>query len=171
MTYTFHKVQCHEKIPTLTGWYLQLIPYDIATLLEVHLGVTAMYFHRFQHDPHMQKDETTRRIWNPITQAQRWLGSMHDRMKDNKTVLINMNGGWMFMEDAIILDTVTSENIRWGDRYDTEIITISRWPKGRHFYLSSNKFRVFLPDKHNTYIGAFEDALQYVPSERIKSNC
>jgi hypothetical protein len=35
--------------------------------------------------------------------------------------------------------------------------------------LCSNKSRIFVPDKHNTYVAARKAASRYVPAERIKS--
>lgn len=70
-----------------------------------------------------------------------------------------------------ILETVESDNLYWDDYFDDEIVTISRWPKAKHFYLASNKGRIFVPDKYNTYKVAYMAVLRYVPADRIKSKC
>ena len=62
-------------------------------------------------------------------------------------MLVNMNGGMMPMAGATILDTVESEELIWPDRQDGERITLSRWPKGKHWYLASSTGRVFIPEK------------------------
>jgi hypothetical protein len=51
MIYRFHRCQPHLKLPNLTGWYLELRPGDFATLMDLHLGVTAMYYSKFGTAP------------------------------------------------------------------------------------------------------------------------
>jgi len=74
----------------------------------------------------------------------------------------------MPFEGAIILETIESRKLIWPEQFDGEIITISRWPEGKHYYLCSNKQRIFVPDKYRTFEAAYEVALCYVPDERIK---
>ncbi len=42
-------------------------------------------------------------------------------------------------------------------------------PKGKHYYLSSNRERVFVPEKFETYQAAKRAARRYVSADRIKS--
>ena len=61
---------------------------------------------------------------------------------------------------------------RWGDsRLPNETITISRWPQGTHYYLVSDRYRVFVPDKYDSFISAQAEARKYVPESRIVNKC
>ena len=84
-------------------------------------------------------------------------------------MLVNSNGGMMPMAGATILDTVESEELIWPDRQDGERITLSRWPQGRHCYVSSTKNRVFIPLKYVSYEEALKVARRYVPAARIRT--
>ena len=86
-----------------------------------------------------------------------------------ETLLLNMSGGMMPMAGATILDTVESEELIWPDRHDDERITLSRWPQGRHWYLSSTTNRVFIPLKYVSYEEALKVARRYVPAARIRT--
>jgi hypothetical protein len=168
MKYTFHRIQCHPKIPHLTGWYLELRPDNVDTLMAVHKGVTGAYFRRFGLDPHIKTDEVLQHYYHPIKLAAGWLESVERFLFCGESVLINENGGFIPMNRAIILDTVESDSLSWFERHDDETITVSRWSRGRHWYISSNKHRVFVPTKYNTLDEARHEALRYVPEERLQ---
>ena len=103
--------------------------------MKVHKGVTGLYFFKFGMDPHIQKDEDRRAFYNPIKLAAQWLCTIEHYLLRGETLLVNSNGGIMPMEGAKILDTVESTSLHWDDRFDDEVITLSRWPQGRHWYL------------------------------------
>jgi hypothetical protein len=69
----------------------------------------------------------------------------------------------------IVLAEIERDDLTWPEHFDDEIITISRWPKGKHYYLSSNRGRVFVPEKFSTYQAAEEAARKYVSADRIKA--
>lgn len=167
--YTFHRCQPHAKCPDLTGWYLELRPNDAETVMRLHKGVTGLYFFKFGQDPHIQKDESQRALYNPIRLAAGWLQSVESYLLRGETVLVNCNGGIMPLDGVPIFDTVESDNIRWNDRFDDERVLISRWPRGKHYYLASNKNRVFIPTKYDSYDEAHREALRYVPADRIRT--
>jgi hypothetical protein len=169
MTYRFHLCQPHAKCPDLTGWYLEIRPDDAETVMKVHKGVAYLYFFKFGMDPHIQKDEVLRFHYGPVKLAARWLQTVEHYLLRGEAILVNSNGGIMPLEDAIILETVESDNISWNDRFDDEVITLSRWPQAKHWYLSSSKHqRVFVPGKYDTYDEAYWEALRYVPADRLK---
>jgi len=156
MKYTFHCCQPHAKCPTLTGWYLVLRPDDLETLIKIHRGVCVLYF--------LQKSPL---YYNPIKLAALWLASIENYLVAGETVLVNSSGGIMPFNGTIILETVESNDLHWNDRYDDEEITISRWPQGKHWYLVSNKERVFIPAKYSSYTEARTEALRYAPHDRL----
>jgi hypothetical protein len=71
---------------------------------------------------------------------------------------VNINGGMFPARESTILETVESDKIDWAIRYEDERITISRWPEARHYYLCSNRNRMFVPDKYNDYADALKAA-------------
>lgn len=162
MKYRFHKCRPHAKCPDLTGWYLELLPDDVETLMKLHKGVVGLYFFKFGQDSHVDPTGP----YNPIKLAALWLQSVERYLLRGETVLVNMNGGMMPM-DVPILDTVESDDLHWDDRFDDEYITISRWPQAKHWYLSSNKNRVFVPVKYDSYTETYKEALRYAPANRI----
>jgi len=169
MPYRFHRCQPHAKCPDLQGWYLELRPDDAETMMRVHKGVAYLYFNKFGLDPHIQKDETKKALYNPIKLATGWLQSVERYLLAGETLLVNCNGGIMPMDGTLILDTVQSDDLHWDDRFDSEIITIHKWPKGKHWYLTSNKNRIFVLEKHGSLTAARKAALRYVPADRIKT--
>lgn len=165
--YRFHRCQCHPKLPDLQGWYLEVRPDDAETVMRVHKSVTGLYFFKFGMDPHILEDEDRKALYNPIKLAALWLQTVEHYLLNGDTILVNSNGGMMPLAGSKILETVESDNIHWDDRHDDERITISHWPRGKHWYLASNKHRLFVPDKYNTYTEAYHEALRYVPANRI----
>jgi hypothetical protein len=77
------------------------------------------------------------------------------------TLAINSNGGMVPLNEVTIVAKEQAEMIDWPDHYDDEVITISRWPGGKHYYLSSNKDRIFTPPNHLTYESAKRMAVKY----------
>lgn len=162
MKYRFHLCQTHAKCLNLQGWYLEIRPDDPETLMRVHKGMTGIYYNKFGLDPRIE--------YNPIRLAALWLQGTHRFLLNGETILVNVNGGIMPLAGTIVLETVESDDLDWDVRYDDEVITISRWRAGRHWYLCSSKFRIFIPDKYTTYTDAYRVAQRYVSVERIKSN-
>jgi hypothetical protein len=169
--YRFHRCQVHRKLPNLQGWYLEIHPDDIETLIKIHRGVTYLYFAKFGLDPHIKKESAENILYHPIRLAATWLVTIERYLLNKKTVLVNANGGMMPYDGAIILETTESDDIAWDVCYDDEQIMISRWPQGKHYYLSSNKNRIFVPEKHISYEAARQIALRFVSAEHIRSQC
>jgi hypothetical protein len=166
MPYRFHRCQTHPKIPDMQGWYLELRPDDPETLMKIHRGVAALYFVKFGQGPHFK--DNPHYSWSKL--AAQWLVSV-ERLLWSGPVFVNENGGILPADSIISLEVVESEHIDWDVRYEDEVITIARWPEGNHYYLASNKHRIFVPDKYNHYADARNTALRFVTADRIKGNC
>ncbi len=164
--YRFHRCQPHAKCPNLTGWYLEWHPDDVETVMKVHKGVVSLYFFKFGQDPHVQKERCS--FYDPATLGAWWLQSVEHYLLRGETLLVNSNGGIMPMDGTIILETAESDDLHWDDRFNDEQITISRWPVGRHWYLSSTKGRVFCPAKYDSLAEVRREAERYVPADRIR---
>ena len=167
--YQFYRCQPHDDLPNITGWYLELRPGDVETLEKIHRGVTAQYFFKYDRNPHIQADECYRAFYNPVTLAAKWLQCVERFLSAGEALLVNANGGFIPQDGVRILDYIESDSLRWPDPRDDEIITISRWPAGQHWYLSSNKHRVFCPSKYDSLDEALCEAHRYVPAVRVKT--
>lgn len=171
MRYKFHRCQCHSKLPNLTGWYVELRPDDVETLMKLHKGVAGLYYFKFGMDPHIQANDTLRTFYNPVKLSSQWFLGINRFLMAGETVLVNCNGGMMPLLGTTILETVESDDLDWNVEYDDEIITIGKWFGAKHYYLGSSKGRMFVPDKYNEWETAYRAALRHVPAERIKSRC
>jgi len=171
--YRFLRCQPHPKCPDLQGWYLEVCPDDTETVCELHCGVCHFYYIKFGMDPHLKRhlkpDSEEGILKNPIRLAAKWLQSVEHFLLRGEAVLVNSNGGLMPRDGAIVLATVENDKMQWPEHWDDEVITISRWSEARHYYLASNKDRVFVPPKYVRYDDARHEALRYTPADRIKS--
>jgi hypothetical protein len=162
--HTFHNCLTHPKC-RLAGWYLELRPDDRETLLKVLKAVTALYYGKFGMDPRFKNKEIGE-FYNPSRLAAHWLQSVEALLREGP-ILVNANGGVLQKTNVTILETVESEDLHWNVRYEGEIITISRWPKGKHYYLTSNKNRMFSPNRFSTYEAAEREARHYVSEDHV----
>ncbi len=167
--YRFARCQPHAKCPDLQGWYLILKPDDLDALMKLHKGVANLYFTKFGMDPHLKPDSEEGVLKNPVRLAGLWLGSVEKFLSAGTTLAVNFCGGMIPLDSVKVLATVESELMNWPNHYPDEVITISRWPDAQHFYLSSNKDRVFVPPKWTEYDDAHWIAKKY--TDNIKSNC
>lgn len=152
----YHFVRCQPdtKCPDLQGWYLILEPDTVETLEKLHRGVAHFYYAKYGMNPHI---DVLGKDWfkHPIRLAALWLQTIEKFLAAGTTLAVNSSGGMLPLDDVKVLATTESERMAWPDLHEDEIVTISLWPEGKHFYLSSNKNRVFVPPQYVRY----EDAL------------
>jgi hypothetical protein len=165
--YRFVRCQPHHKCPDLQVWYLILEPDDVDTLMTLHKGITALYYHKFGLDPYITKSELAT-FYNPIQLAAQWFQTIESLLFVGITLAINSSGGMIPLDSMKVLAEVVSERLVWPGYDKDEIITISRWPRGRHYHLSSDKNRVFIPAKYNTYESARQMAQKYTDNIQVK---
>lgn len=170
MSYRFVRCQTHPKCPDVIGWYLVLEPNDIDTLMKLHKGVANLYFFKFGMDPHIKPDSEEGVLKNPVRLAAGWLQSVEKFLLDGTTLAVNSNGGMVPLDSIKVLSEHANETLEWPDYYDDEIITISRWSGGKHYYLSSNKGRVFVPSKYTDCKEARRVAERYTDNIQTKEN-
>ena len=101
--------------------------------------------------------------------AAAWLQSLESALQEGD-VLVNPAGGFVAKRDLIVLAEIKRRDLDLaGSNLPTKL---SPYPSGRndkHYYLCSNRGRVFVPEKFATYRAARLAALRYVPADRIKS--
>ena len=167
--YRFARCQPHPKIPDLQGWYLILEPDDLDALMKLHKGIANLYYAKFGMDPHYNKPDLAS-LYNPVRLAAMWLQSMEKFLAAGTTLAVNFCGGMVPLDSVKVLAEIESELMNWPDHYDDEVITISRWPEAKHYYLSSNKDRVFVPSKYTKSKDAHRHAEKYTDNIRVKEN-
>lgn len=163
--YRFLRCQTHPKCPSVIGWYLVLD--NIDTAIKLHRGVATMYLEQFGGDPHLLKS-TGASCYHPVTLAANWLNTVGQAIS-NASILVNSKGGWMTFDGVTVLGEVTSDELVWPEQLDDEVIFIGKYPDGRHYYLSSNKGRIFAPPKHTTYQAAERMAKQYTDNIQTRN--
>ena len=170
--YKFARCQSHSKCPDLLGWYLILKPDNLDVLMKLHHGIANLYFFRFGMDPHIKPNSEEGIRKNPVRLAALWLQTMERHLIRGETVLVNSSGGMMPYDETVVRTVVDREKMIWpSDEFnEEEVITISRWPQARHYYLSSNKNRVFVPTKYWSYESAKQTAELYTSNIRTKEN-
>ncbi len=159
--YRFLRCQVHPAFADVQGWFLEVRDGDPQLLATLHRSISAKYHTMLGQDSHGCGRDATQL-------ATVWLRSLESALQEGD-VLVNPAGGFAAKRDLIVLAEIHSRDLTWPEQFDDEIITISRWPKGKHYYLCSNKERVFVPEKYVTYQVAREAALRYVPADRIRS--
>ena len=171
MKFNFVKTQL-KHCPDVVGWYLKLDPKDNEMFLFIHKVVTHTNFLKAKKDPHIQgemdKGSFLAYITHPITLSAKWLMAMEENRFNQRTVLVNSMGGWMPMDNQVnVIDEVQEDKFEFpADKYDErEYLTIARFPDGTHWYICSNKARMF--EKFNDFESAFSEAKRHVPEDRI----
>jgi hypothetical protein len=170
--YQFARCQSHTKCPDLLGWYLILEPDDLDALVELHHGIANLYFFKFGMNPHFKPNSEEGVMKNPIRLAAMWLQTMEKFLMAGTTVLVNPSGGMIPYDESIVRTVVDREKMLWpsGEFNEDEVITISRWPRQRHYYLSSSTGRVFVPTKYWSHESAKRTAELYTNNIRTKEN-
>ena len=150
--YRFARCIPNPKCPDTQGWYLVLKPHDLATFMELHIGVANFYFCKFGSGGPPLKGPDLGVPRNPIRLAELWLETIEKFRAAGTTLVVNRNGGALPLDSVEVVTEIESEKMYWPrERGSFEVITISRWLQSQHYYLSSNMGRVFVPPKYAHY--------------------
>lgn len=160
--YRFLRCQVHPAFD-VQGWFLEVTGDDPELLEALRRSLVAKYRSMFGEDAHGRPGPS-----NAERLADNWLCSVEEELREGE-VLVNPAGGFVAKRDLIVLAEIEADDLTWPEHFDDEMIVISKWRKGTHYYLSSNRERVFVPEKFNTYHAAKRAALRYVSADRIKS--
>ncbi len=167
MSYTF----VYRKVNKFDApvWLLKV--QDPETIEQVHRGVTVKLYQTVGGDPHNFRNGKPvgphSAIMNPINLGAKWLQTAEKFIMTKGYILVNKVGGIVPPGRFTILDTVESEKLSWPDTDDTEVITLSKWPQGQHWYLKSSNGRIFSPVKMGSLKEAKEVAGRFVSKDRI----
>ncbi len=167
MAYTF----VYRKVNKFDApcWLLKVE--DSETIEQVHRGVTVKLYQTVGGDPHNFRNGKPvgphSEIMNPINLGAKWLQTADKFMMAKGYFLVNKVGGIVPAGRFTILDTFESETLQWPDTDETEKITLSKWPRGQHWYLKSSTGRIFSPVKMDSLKEAKEVAGRFVSKDRI----
>jgi len=167
--YKFIRCQTHSKCPSVQGWYLVLEPGDIDTLMKFHKGVCWLYYGKFGLDPHYSESESAW-LYSPARLAALWLDTVEKHLVNGVTLAINSFSGMLPLSKVEVLEECESQRLVFPKTCEPEQITISRWPRSRHYYLTSNLNRIFTPYRYNTYQAA-ERAAKWYTDHIISKGC
>jgi hypothetical protein len=99
-----------------------------------------------------------------------WLEAVGKAGMRGETLIVNAVGGWSPLNEDQVCSEKQSERLAWPDYYEDEVITISKYelPEAHHYYLTSNKERIFIPCKYRTYEAAERAAHTYTDNVQTK---
>jgi len=168
MPYTFVYRKVNRFDPP--QWLLRVSDFETAD--KVHNGVVHKLYQTIGGDPHNFRNGIPvgphSVILDPVSLGAKWLQTADRHLLSGKHFLVNKVGGIIPPGRFNILDTFESENLVWPDTDDEEVITLSKWPKGKHWYLKSSTGRIFSPPKVDSHREAKEIAGRFVTKDRIK---
>ncbi|KKL95459.1 hypothetical protein LCGC14_1854360 [marine sediment metagenome] len=151
-------------------WLLRIEDFDTAH--EIHQSVCAKLYQTVGADPHNFRNGKPvgphSAFMNPVHLGAKWLQTADKFIIAKSHILVNKVGGIVPPGRFTILDTFESETLQWPDTDETEKITLSKWPRGRHWYLKSSTGRIFSPVKMGSLKEAKEVAGRFVSKDRIK---
>lgn len=170
MSYRF--IRC-ETARNVEGWWLVLEASDLDTEMKVHRGVVAQAYHRFCRDPHMSEVVGNQRvakneIADMLNPARIGAGFLTTRWKLGGVVLVNSVGGMCPFDHRIVVHAeLILDSLDWPQILEGEEIAVTQFPDGKHWYLKSNKGRIFDPIKFDTFRQAEKHAEKFVTREQI----
>ena len=126
--YRFARCQVHPAFDDVQGWFLEVKGDDSQLLAALHKSITAKYRTMFGEDSHGKPG-----LANATRLAAAWLQSLESVLQEGE-VLVNPAGGFVAKRDLIVLAEVQCRDLTWPELFADETITISRWPKGKHYY-------------------------------------
>lgn len=106
-------------------------------------------------------------IYNPIVLMNLWLKSIEKYRNANTIIGVNSSGGILPLDSVKVLATVEKDRMTWPTLHEGEVITFSRWPEMPHWYLTSNKDRIFVPVKYTRCVDARRAAQVYTDNIEV----
>lgn len=122
-------------------------------------------------NPHLQKDIASDSelgvLFNPVILGAKWLATATKFLLSDGRVLVNPSGG-IAVEVLDVTSEIEQDGYPSSEPIPDEIVYISQWLNGRHFYLRSSKERLFPFDKVDSMADARRKAAKYAPGARVE---
>ena len=132
---------------------------------------------KFDEDPHLKRHQNSSDIsysfFSKIQSSQhlgpKWLESLRSTIDRHGHALVGENCGITYIHGKLkVINEVNKRKFYFPKKnYECELITISRYPNAPHYYLTSNKDRLFA-DKYNTVQMAIDEAKKYTTMDKIE---
>lgn len=192
MKYIFHYVSIN-KCPNVKDWKLVIFPENNISfgiikpdsILDESLdkSLQAYSYHYFSNS-HINLDDQLKRyessneyptglfysvISHPMLLDSMKRQNIEKHLQNGEIIYINRSGGYCIAKGFTILEIIESDKLIFPKEIKSkEKITISKYPAGDHWYLSSNMIgRIFEENGFNKQDDAIEKALQYVSKKEI----
>jgi hypothetical protein len=140
-------------------WYVVLEPGDVELLEQLHRQATLMFAGKFGN----KHAASWGPLYDPITLGAKWLQSIEHFLEEGPLLVNQSTGFHPIPEELVIHEERLSET--WPGE---EVIVISKWPGGIHFYLHSSIERSFAVSRFPTYEAARQEAEKYTPNVKTK---
>lgn len=175
--YTFVRCRPHPKVDA-ESWYVKVSKDDLPLFERLHKAVSVGLFQRYVMDPHYFKDGNEHRpnselgdLIAPMRLGGGWCMTMEKIFHEHGCAFVNSSGG--ITTPMEVLEERKSETLHFPENpsrpsvRSPEVITISQFPAGDHYYLKSTQGRLFSPEKYNTFDEAYAVALKYTSQDHI----
>lgn len=159
---TFHLVE----FPDAGRAWCVVLSWENLEALHRHVSVTAL--RAYQSNPHM-REGFEQISMHPIRLGAGWLSTATSFLIRGEPAIVQSKGGMCTLDGVRIIQTVQQEKLTFpAGESANEVITLSEWVRGGHWYITSSTGRVFDPVKYDTLDQARDRALQDVPASRLK---
>lgn len=150
------------------SWLVVIDTMDL--LLHFHRRVTVRAALKYGNNPHLFDENGAPKnaisvFFNPVSLGTRWLQSAEKFFFQDGVVYMNSVGGLTPRPD--VLTVQESEVWPQAEPMEGELVEISKWPNGNHYYLYSSKGRIFPQEKCNSYAEAVDMANRFAPGCKI----
>jgi len=156
-----------------TEWVVLVEKNDIDLITVLRNALAAKLFLKFKKDPHLYENEVPQNLmsvlYSPTRLIDGWSDTMDRLLNNDNAVYINVNGGIVPKDRSVkVVLREEKDEFAFPVTYEDEIIRVSCWKNGKHWYLSSNKDRIFVPEKFDTIAEATMESKKYVGEDRIE---
>jgi hypothetical protein len=172
MKYTFVLCSPDARFPDYKDWYLKLT--DPKQIGDMHDMLTKVLDSKFGKDPHLFNQKTGEPvssiapIFHPSVLGAHWITTAISMFQQHGVVYVGALGQMFPPVNFVIHTELEKAKLAFPTEDNSEIITITKWKDGLHYYLSSNKGRIFEVSRYSNYDSAFKEAKRHVGTKRIK---
>lgn len=167
--FKFHKCYLDKRFKNKPVWMLELSKDNLKAIIDFNTGFMNQRFIKSGIDPHTWVEGTSNcetklllMLRHPLILAGNQLVVFLNKVNTGRTLLVQNTGSFVVKDDSVeIIETVERPDFnQWPEIDDKkEIIYISKWPDGTHYYLrgKTSNNRVF-NGKYNSFDEAYAAA-------------
>lgn len=142
-------------------------------LFEFHKRVTVRLALKYGADPHLFDERGHPKnhcalIMSPVNLGSKWLSSAERFYQEHGKVYMNRAGG--LCPSPHVLKYVDSAFWPASHPMEGEVVYISKYPNGNHYYLRSTTDRIFPVEKCHSYAEAVDMATKFAPGAEVRQS-